>query len=420
VIRSGPRAASILLAAIALSSCRAQQLESVGRGAGAAKQTAAAPDRGISARAAARLAKLDLEARAAQVLLVGVQGSGAPSASTLALLARTPVGGVVLFGFNLPERPAALGGYVGALQDAAAKNGSGLPLIVAIDHEGGSVFRFKGEGITRIPPPSEVGSRGAKLASVLGEAAGAELRALGVNMALAPVVELLTDENKRFLGSRSYGRAASVVDACAGAYIEGLQGQGVAAVAKHFPGNAAEDPHTALPVLRTDRATYERDCAPRFESAIGRGVAGVMLSHVVFEALDPTRPATLSPAVVSTELKGRLGFRGVAITDDLYMKALSAGSSPERSAVAALAAGSDLLMLSAMDGAEKARDAIVRAVRSGELAAGRLDEAALRVIELKIRFGMDEGLDPAARERRLALFAALVEEDGRKVRAAGE
>jgi beta-N-acetylhexosaminidase len=374
----------------------------------------------VAADAKARVAALDLDAKAAQVLLIGVEGSGRPSASTLALLARMPVGGVVFFGFNMPGRPDELGAYVGALQDAAAKDGGGLPLIVAVDHEGGSVFRFKGEGITRIPPPSEVGSIGEKYASALGRTAGAELRALGVNMALAPVVELQTEENKRLLGSRSYGRIPSIVDACAGAYIEGLQLEGVAAVAKHFPGNAAEDPHEGLPLLNVDRSVYERDYAPRFESAIGKGVAGVMISHIVLPALDPSRPATLSPAIVTAELKGRLGFRGVAITDDLYMKALSVGSSPERSAVLALKAGADLLMLSAMGGAERVRAAIVKAVRSGELPAERLDEAARRVVELKLRFGLDAALDPAIRAERLAGFTALVEEDGRRLRSLRE
>ncbi len=367
--------------------------------------------------AALRLERLDLKARAAQVLLVGIQGSGKPAESTLELLAEMPAGGVVLFGFNLPERPADLGEYVGALQDAAGRNGSGLPLIVAIDHEGGSVFRFKGGGITRIPAPSEVGSRSPAYASALGEAAGSELRALGVNMALAPVVELLSDENKRFLGSRSYGRDPASVDACAGAYIEGLQSTGVAAVAKHFPGNATEDPHKAMPVLGVDRAAYERDYAPRFASAIGRGVAGVMLSHVVFEALDPSGPATLSRAVVAEELKGRLGFKGVAITDDLYMKALSERLGVERAAVAALSAGADLVMLSAMGGAAEVRDAIVAAVEDGSLPARRLDEAAKRVIELKMSFGMDEDLDPESRSKRLSAFDNLVEADGARLRS---
>ncbi len=403
----------MLILASLLGGCRSSKSAAGGVPGGAGD--AATPS--ISDEAALRLEKLDLKARAAQVLLVGIQGSGKPAEATLAFLAGVPVGGVMLFGFNLPEKPVELGGYVGALQDASRRNGSSLPLIVAIDHEGGSVFRFKGAGITRIPAPSEVGKRGEAYAAALGEAAGSELRALGVNMALAPVVELLSDENKRFLGSRSYGRDPAVVDACAGAYIEGLQSKGVAAVAKHFPGNATEDPHRARPVLSVDRAEYERYYSPRFASAIGRGVAGVMLSHVVFEALDPSGPATLSRAVVAEELKGKLGFMGLAITDDLYMKALSERLGTEQAAVAALNAGVDLVMLSAMGGAIGIRDAIVEAVAAGNLPAERLDEAAKRVIELKIRFGMDEAADPASRADRLSAFDSLVEANGAKLRS---
>jgi beta-N-acetylhexosaminidase len=369
-----------------------------------------------------RLSSLDLESKAAQVLLIGVEGAGMPSAAATALLERMPVGGVVLFGFNLPGEPVDAGRYTAALQAAAAEGAAArkaraLPLIIAIDHEGGSVFRFKGEGITRIPPPSEVGERGARYASLLGRAAGAELRALGFNMALAPVVELLTDENKAFLGSRSYGRVGSRADAAAGAYIEGLQAERVAAVAKHFPGNAGEDPHKVLPELALSKADYDRDYLPRFASAVRRGVSSVMLSHVVFPAIDPDRPASLSPALVRGELRKRLGFRGLAITDDLGMRALSATTSPEKSAVEALSAGADLLMLVDMRAAPRVRDAIVAAVKEGRLPAARLDEAARRVLELKFRYDMGAALDPSARARALAGFPAVVREDAKRLKA---
>ena len=359
-----------------------------------------------------RLSSLSLRDKAAQILLIGVEGSGLPAADTLALLQRLPVGGVVLFGFNLPPQPVDLGNFTAALQDKA-----GIPLIIAIDHEGGSVFRFKGGGITRIPPPSEVGSKGARYASLLGHIAGAELSALGVNMALAPVVELLTDGNKGFLGSRSYGREASMVDAAAGAYIKGIQAEGVAAVAKHFPGNAGEDPHKVLPELTVDASVYERDYLPRFASAIRSRVSSVMLSHVVFSALDSVRPASLSPRIVGGELRRRLGFRGLAITDDLGMKALASGSSLENSAVAALGAGADLLMLTNMRAAERVRDAIVRAVEGGSLPAARLDEAVTRILELKRQYRMNQGQDADLRARRLSEFPAMVRANSERLRA---
>jgi beta-N-acetylhexosaminidase len=227
-------------------------------------------------------------------------------------------------------------------------------------------------------------------------------------MNFAPVVELLTDENEAFLGSRSYGRSGKVADAAAGAYIEGLQAEGVAAVAKHFPGNAASDPHKVLPELDLTKAVYARDNAPRFASAIKHKVAAVMLSHVLFSAIDPEKPASLSPAVVSGELRRRLGFGGLAITDDLCMRAISNTMSPERAAVEALAAGDDLLMLADMGAATRVRDAIVLAVKEGKLSESRLDEAAGRVLALKARFKMGNELDSDERAKARAAFPGIV------------
>jgi len=360
-------------------------------------------------------AALSLEQEAAQVLLVGVGGKGKPSRESLGLLSSLPLGGVLLFGFNIPDAPADLGPFTAALQDVQAGKAAGIPLVVAVDHEGGSVFRFRGGGITRLPPPYEVGLRGTAYARALGRASGTELRALGVNMALAPVVELLGDGNRAFLGNRSYGRDARRVDASAGAFIEGLQAGGAAAVAKHFPGNAADDPHKGTAVLDIDLKSYERDYLPRFASAARKGVAAVMASHAILPALDADRPATLSSRLLEGELKGRLGFRGVVLTDDLYMKAISRDEAPERSAVEALAAGADLLMLSAGGAAPRVRDAIVRAVEAGALPRSRLDDAVARILELKLRFKMAEDLDAEARRARLASFPALVERHGQEL-----
>jgi beta-N-acetylhexosaminidase len=373
-----------------------------------------------------RLASLDLEAKAAQVLLIGVDGSGLPSRSSVDLLERMEVGGVLLFAYNLPPEPVETGRFTAALQDAAARGAASrgekaVPLIVAIDHEGGLVFRFKGEGITRIPSAEKVGEKGGRYASryaaALGEAAGSELRALGISMNLAPVVELLGAGNEAFLGSRAYGSSGSVVDAAAGAYIEGLQSRSVAAVGKHFPGNAAADPHKVLPRLDISRAVYERDYLPRFSSAIRRGVSSVMLSHVLFEAVDPAHPSSLSAKVIRGELRGRLGFSGLAITDDLGMGALSSSRSPEEAAVEALNAGADLLMLVDMDKAPAVRQAIVRAVEEGKLSRGRLDEAVYRMLALKSRYKLDSELDPKLRSSRLASFPSIVEANAKKLRA---
>lgn len=344
-------------------------------------------------------------------------GEGKPSASTASLIRKLGPGGVILFAFNVGEDPKRLGSFVAGLQDAAAASGSGLPLLVSIDHEGGEVFRFK-SGLTRLPAAAEVGRRGPGYAALLGRRAGLELKSLGVNLALAPVVELLDGENEAFLRSRSYGRAVSEVDPAAGAFIGGLESAGVAATAKHFPGNAASDPHKSLSVLGADRKRLERDYFARFASANRAGVACVLLSHVLVPAIDPEKPATLSRKLILGELKGRLGFEGVALTDDLYMKALAAKVPPEKAAVEALSAGADLLMLSDGWAAPAIRDSLLAAVREGRLPESRLDNAVLRLLELKLRFSMAEGLDPELRASRLASLEATVAESGRELASA--
>jgi beta-N-acetylhexosaminidase len=353
------------------------------------------------------LARLSLEEKCGQLLLIGVQGQGSPSAEARALVRELGPGGILLFGFNVGDSVSDVGLLSGGLQDAAAASGAGLPLIVAIDHEGGAVFRFK-TGVTRLPSAAKVGERGPEYARLLGERAGLELSALGINLALAPVVELTTSPNGSFLGERSYGSDPALVDSVAGAFIEGLGVSGVAAAAKHFPGNADVDPHRGLPVLEVDRARLDRDYVERFRKAIDHGAAVVLLSHVLVPSVDPERPATISPLLDKSLLKDRLRFDGVALTDDLFMKAISADMPPERSAVLAVKGGADLLMLSAGRSGHRVRDALMAAVRSGELPESRLDDAVLRVIELKLRFSMDSAFDREARAKRLASLPAIV------------
>ena len=383
----------------------------------------AAPSASLRARAEALRAKLSLSDEAAQVLLVGIDGTGLPAATARELLSRTPLGGVLLFGFNLPRKARDLGLFTAAIQEAAAKNGSGLPFIIALDDEGGSVFRFHGSDITRLPAPLEAARRGPTFVGLLGTAAGRELRDLGVNVALAPVVEALTDDNRRFLGDRSYGRDPAKVDADAGAFIEGLQSAGVAAVAKHFPGNAGADPHQGLAFLSVDRKTYESLLLPRFAAAFGnvaadpdRGAAAVMLSHVIVPAIDPESGFPFAAlrrgrAEAEPRLPGRRHDRRPLHEGSYRTAAPRAqrrpGASCGRRSAHALGSGCRA----------EIRDAIVRAVEAGVLSRSRLDEAADRVIELKLRFGMESALDPSVRERRLAGFDSVVAEDRRALSA---
>ncbi len=363
-------------------------------------------DRSIEAKARLIVGRMSLEEEAGQILLVGVGGSGSAPRASLAMIGTAGVGGILLFGFNIPADPLSLCPALAQFQRAATASGAGLPLLVAIDHEGGSVFRFKG-GITRPPSPLVTAERGAAYARLLGEREGLELGDLGINMVLGPIVEALTAANSAFLGNRSYGRDPLRVDAIAAAYIKGLAAGGAVAVAKHFPADGPADPHRSLPYLGASKEELESLYLARFASAIKAGAPVVMVSHIVVEAIDPSEPATLSEGVIGL-LRKELGFRGVVLTDDLYMKAL--GMPPWRSAPRAIEAGADLLMLSSEDAAIPVRDAVVEAVRSGLLQASRLEEAVERVVALKLSRGLEAGRPPADRSTS---FASRVIESAR-------
>lgn len=343
--------------------------------------------------------------RAGQVIMTGIgaTGYGTAAPSVASILADLRPGAVLLFGYNIPERadllrgPSGFTGLTSTLASLDARPGAVAPLI-AVDHEGGSVFRFK-EGVTRLPSASEMGSWPSARIRSLAAKSGAELRALGITLVLAPVVEVLDAENADFLGSRAFGADPAAVAASASAFVRGMRSAGVASTAKHFPGNGSVDPHRGLPVLSTDARAYRASVAPPFAAAIRAGAAAVMLSHAVAPALDPdtnrkSLPTTLSSPLIRGKLKRGLGFSGIVLTDDLYMAALgeSGAGTPESAAIAALSAGADMIMLSAPGRALAVRDAIVDALERGRLREARLSDAAARIIAQKIAFGL---VDPA-------------------------
>ena len=383
-------------------------------------------------RATSLVARMSVGEKAGQVLLVSVGGRGFAPRSSLEMVKNVGPGGILLFGFNVPVVPTGICPALASFQEAAKTSGAGLPLLVAIDHEGGLVFRFHG-GITRPPSPLETARRGRAYAALLGRREALELGDLGITMVLGPVVEALTAENRAFLGSRSYGSDPGLVDSTAAAYIRGLAEGGAIAVAKHFPSDGPADPHLSLPRLDVSADRLRSLYLGRFRAAIEAGVPAIMISHIVVEAIDPARPATLSAKVIGI-LRNELGFGGVVLTDDLLMKALDM---PVRlSAPEAIAAGADLLMLSSEAAAIPARDAIVAALRSGRLSERRLDEAVTRVVALKLESaelvaraaaagavmgsgaGSDTNMEPLTTPAsRCASFASRVAESARLLSA---
>lgn len=248
------------------------------------------------------------------------------------------IGGVILFGDNYRD-PAQLRALVEELQHRAAT--PDRPLFIATDHEGGRVQRFR-EGFTRLPPVASLRDPGET--EELHRVAAAELARCGVNVNFAPVADLCAADCPGAIGDRAFGDDPQGVAAHVSAAVRGIQGEGLLACVKHFPGHGAttDDSHRVLPsIARTLEELEAHDLVP-FRAAIEAGVGAVMTAHAVYP--DDPLPASLSPFWLNGVLRRRLGFEGLIVTDALEMKALQGRFTYADAGALALHAGSDVLL----------------------------------------------------------------------------
>lgn len=318
----------------------------------------------------------------AQSLVVGLAGPE-PTPGELELVADPGIGGVILFARNV-EAPRQVWELNRRLQEAAAR-AERDPLFIMVDQEGGSVARLH-EPFTDGPDMAEVGAGwGEAGAFDHGARMGAELAAAGFNWNLAPVLDVHGVAGG-IMARRSLGSDPTAVAGLGAAYIKGLQSSGCLACAKHFPGlgRTTADTHAERPRVGLSRDELQAVELAPFRAALAVGVAGVMISHAVFEGLDPVRPASLSPAVIEGLLRDQLGFGGLVLSDDLEMGALAAELPADQAVELAYMAGCDLLLVCrraelAVAGLER----LVARAQAGELAADRVAASAVRIASVK-------------------------------------
>ena len=259
------------------------------------------------------------------------------------LLAHPRVGGVILFARNYAE-PAQLAALVAAIHAVRSP-----PLLVAVDHEGGRVQRFR-EGFSALPAARRIGReydlderRGVELARSMGWLMAAELLACGVDLSFAPCVDV--DYGVSFITDRAFHSRPRVVSQLALAYAQGMREAGMAATAKHFPGHGAvtADSHATLPVDRRELADLDGDLMP-YRRLIANGLPAVMVGHLLFPAVD-AEPASFSRRWVTEVLRGELGFQGAVFTDDLSMGGAAGYGEIVTRAERALGAGCDMLVV---------------------------------------------------------------------------
>jgi beta-N-acetylhexosaminidase len=370
------------------------------------------PDRGDPDWVEERIRQMTLEQKVGQMFMVGFSNPGDQPAYDIneqirTLIQEKHVGGVILFGRNV-QTPDQVGQLTGELQRLALSSPPGLPLLVAIDQEGGSIVRIR-EGVTLFPGNMALGAtRDPDLAYEAGRITGLELRAMGINMNLAPVVDLNNNARNPVIGARSFGEDPSWVARMAAAHIRGHHAGSVLTAVKHFPGHGdtAVDSHVDLPTIAREREQLEKADLVPFRRAIAQGADAVMSAHVTFPAFEPSDlPATLSRRVLTGLLRNELGFDGVIITDDMEMGAIAQRFGSAKAAVRAIQAGADMVLVChTLSVQQESIDAVTQAVRDGKISEERIDQSVRRILKLKSkRLGSSSILQkPQGEEDRVA------------------
>jgi beta-N-acetylhexosaminidase len=349
------------------------------------------------------LTEPSLAAKVGQMLLVGFRGTDAASArAVLADIRKHSLGGVVLFSRDQPTgdpvrnivSPDQLAKLTAALQAATAESEVGARLLVSVDEEGGQVARL--DPAHGFPPTESAAALGARDDAAYTRAAGARiaatLRAAGINLNLAPVVDLDVNPDNPIIGAldRSFGADPLLVTRQAAAFIRGHHDRGVLTTLKHFPGHGSSTADSHLGVVDVSRTWAPIELRPYRRLVPAGLVDAILTAHVFNSRLDPQHPATLSAATIDGLLRGEIGYDGVVISDDMQMGAIRQAYGYADAVRLALLAGVDVLTIANQqvfeaDVVSRTVDIILGLVDDGTLSAARIDASWRRISALKAR-----------------------------------
>jgi len=349
----------------------------------------------------ALLSLMTVEEKAGQMLMPDIRmWQNKPTTTINAGITSTvqdhKLGGLILFDKNIENREQ-LTTFNHQLQALAGD----IPLFLSIDQEGGSVGRIPGG--TNLPGAMALGAVADSVLSLeAGKVTGAEIKTLGVNLNFAPVLDVNVNPDNPVIGIRSFGSDARLVSELGTAFMKGLQQEGVIATAKHFPGHGDTnvDSHLGLPVVAQNREHLEQVELKPFREAIKQGIDMIMIGHIAFPALDNATvvsmkdgskvvlPATLSKKIITGLLREEMGFQGVVVSDAFTMKAIAEHFGEEEAVVRAVSAGVDIVLMP--KNITGAHDAIVQAVKEGDLSRQQIDKSVKRILQLKQAYGLFE------------------------------
>jgi len=331
------------------------------------------------------IAKMTLEEKVGQMLCLGFYGDFLNKTSEIWIKYRhwveeLKIGGLAIYRGDVYETAHMMN----SLQAS-----SDIPLLIAANLERGLGNQL--EGATLFPPIMSIGATGSeKLSYQMGKITALEARAVGIHMAYFPVVDVNINPDNPIINTRSFGENPKDVGRLAAAYIKGCQENGLISTAKHFPGHGdtERDSHNVLATVQADMNRLTNVELYPFQKAIDAGVQAVMSAHISIPAIDPTTdlPATLSRPIMTDYLRGKLGFKGLVVSDSMGMGGITTLYPQDQAAVLAVKAGVDIILLTPEP--EIVLSALVDAVKNGKISEARIDESVNRILQAKARMGL--------------------------------
>ncbi|MGN7457858.1 beta-N-acetylhexosaminidase [Paenibacillus pasadenensis] len=341
------------------------------------------------------------EEKIGQLLVAGIDGS-APDQAVARLIEHRQAGGFILFRRNMET----ISSTVSLLNELKKLNrqAGGQPLFLGVDEEGGRVTRFPAS-MTRLPASGAVGQSGdVDYARAVGKQLAERVKAFGFNVNFAPVLDVNSNPDNPVIGDRSFGGSPELVAKLGIAELKAHQEAGILGVVKHFPGHGdtAVDSHKQLPVLTHDLSRLTKIELAPFEAAIEKGTDAVMVAHILLPKLDPDWPASLSSSIIGGLLRGKLGFDGLVVSDDMTMGAITDNYDLGDAAVRFVAAGGDLVLVCHdPQQAQLVFAALQKAVQNGTVSTRRLNDSIYRILALKLRYKLDDSPNAVPSLKRL-------------------
>ncbi|MBU3191449.1 beta-N-acetylhexosaminidase [Clostridium bowmanii] len=336
-----------------------------------------------------QIGKMTIEEKIGQMLLVGIEGYDL-NENTKSLVQKSKVGGVILFANNVQESNQLLK-LLNSLKGENLQNK--IPLFLSVDEEGGRVTRMPKE-FEKFPTNKAIGKINDETLSYnIGGAIGNEIGSFGFNMDFAPVLDVNSNPNNPVIGNRSFGANVSVVSNLGSQTMKGIRSQNIIPVVKHFPGHGdtSVDSHMGLPSVNNDLKRLKSFELKPFAEAIKNNADAVMIAHILLPKIDKENPSSMSKIIITDILRKDLNFKGVIITDDMTMGAITKNYNIYEAAVKSVKAGTDIVLVChGYDNEMAVINALKNSVLKGEISQKRIDESVYRILMLKGKYKLKD------------------------------